>query len=224
VNSFGSTASTVAMKQLNSAMESGALFTEQYVVEVAGFGKLMVEEGAEVSAKAADFIKNDLTLFAKTTEPVSQQIKQKLPSCISQKNIAQKIRNVGDDILDVMEKAGGHTLERHIGKRNSDLTKRIAKSPVVKSASSFTNKRMAIKSVKENLRNNADEIASWLMTNPTLDQKKSFDFLHSYHIGKGAIKSTKKAPCDLVKSRVVLIPNSTSELGFDILTAFPIPH
>lgn len=224
INGFSRAASNLVIKELHNALESGALLTEQYAVEVAGFGKLIVEEGAEASVKAADLIKNESMLFAKSTEAIAPQLKTQITQIKWSENIVQKIRNIGDDILDVMEKAGGHTLEKHVSQTNNDLIKRTAKRSAIRNASSFTNKRTAIRAVKENLKNNADEIASWLTTNPSLDQKKSFDFLHPYSVGKGAIKSKQNTPYNLIKSRVVLVPNSTNELGFDILTAFPIPH
>ena len=35
-----------------------------------------------------------------------------------------KLKNVGDDILDVMESSGGHTLDRHVGKSKEYLIER----------------------------------------------------------------------------------------------------
>jgi len=161
---------------------------------------MIIEEGAEIASISADTIKNDLAFFAKSNQPTSQKIKNNIAQLKWTENIVQKIRNVGDDILDIMEKAGGHTLEKHVDQTNSDLTKRIAKSTIIKNASSFINKRIAIKAVKENLKYNATEIASWLITEPSLNQKKSFDFLHSYEIGKGIIKNIKNTPNNLIKS------------------------
>ena len=222
VNGFTSAASNLVTKQLSGAIESGALFTEQYAVEIAGFGKLIIEEGAEISTKAADIIKNDFALFAKSTQPVSQQIKQKLPSFISPKNIIQKIRNIGDDILDVMEKAGGHTLEKHVGKTYDDLFLR-AMEGINDTITTFSSKRTAINAVKENLKHNADEIASWLATQPPLNKNKSFDFLHSYSIGTGIIKGKKNGLSPLSKSKIILVPCSSNEFGFEIITSFPTP-
>jgi hypothetical protein len=68
INGFGSAAGNLAIKQLNGALESGVLSTEQYAVEVAGFGKLIIEEGATASAKAADIVKNDLVLFSQSNK------------------------------------------------------------------------------------------------------------------------------------------------------------
>lgn len=222
INGFSSAAGNLVIKQLSGALESGALLTEQYVVEVAGFGKLIIEEGATTSAKATDIIKNDLALFAKNNQTISQQIKNKITQFKSLENIIQQIRNVGDDILDIMEKAGGHTLKKHVGKTYDDLFLRAMRD-TGDTISTFANKRTAIKAIKENLKHNADEIASWLITNPPHNSKKAFDFLHSYPIGEGIIKGKKNALHSLNESIIVLTPCSTNEFGFEIVTSYPIP-
>ena len=38
-----------------------------------------------------------------------------------QEEYIEKLQNVDDDILDVMEELGGHTLERHLGKSDEYL-------------------------------------------------------------------------------------------------------
>ena len=69
LNGFSKVAGRSLVKNLSSAAETGVLFTEQYAVEVAGFGKLIVEEGVETSATiAANAFKNDLSLFAKSNK------------------------------------------------------------------------------------------------------------------------------------------------------------
>jgi len=136
-------------------------------------------------------------------------------------DIVQKIRNVGDDILDVMEKAGGHTLKEHVSKTHSKLISRIS-TIKTKTVTSFTNKHVAINAVKENLKYNAEKIASWLVTNPPHNAKKSFDFLHPYHIGNGIIKGKRNGLQSLNESRIVLTPCLTNEFGFEIITSFPI--
>ncbi|MFT8349083.1 RNase A-like domain-containing protein [Clostridium saccharoperbutylacetonicum] len=71
------------------------------------------------------------------------------------------IRSVGNDILDIMESNGGHTLEKYVSKSNEDLIKRAIQEDV-EAATCYTNKSTATKAVQENLRKNADEISKWL--------------------------------------------------------------
>jgi hypothetical protein len=136
------------------------------------------------------------------------------------KTLADKIRNVGDDILDVMEKAGGHTLSKHVSKTESYLRYRILNNDI-SATSSFTCKRIAIKSIQENMRNNADAIAIWLKTS-SLKEQKAFDFIHRYEIGMGVLKGKNKLFLNLTKSKIILEPDPFLEFGFKIITAFPI--
>ena len=138
---------------------------------------------------------------------------------IIQEDIAQKIRNVGDDILDVMEKAGGHTLERHVGKTYDELFLRSLKIDA-EAITTFTNKQIAVKAVKRVLRNNAEEVALWL-SNPLKDQIV-LEFTHLHPIGMGIFKGKKNPFYNLMNSRIVLERDLGCELGFKILTAFPI--
>ncbi|HDR4570981.1 RNase A-like domain-containing protein [Bacillus cytotoxicus] len=50
-----------------------------------------------------------------------------------------------------------------------------------------------------------------------------FDVEHTYGIGKGVLEDKKQVLYNLNKSRVVLIKDNSSELGFRILTSFPLP-
>jgi hypothetical protein len=136
------------------------------------------------------------------------------------KTLADKIRNVGDDILDVMEKAGGHTLREHVSKSLNYLTTR-ASLRGVEGASSFFSKRIAIKTVKENIRNNADAIAMWTK-NGLPNDRKAFQWLHANDIGIGVLKGKKTAIDGLRESRIALEIDHTKEFGFKIITAFPI--
>jgi hypothetical protein len=77
VGGLASRGGNLVIEELSSAIESGAILTEEYAVEVAGFGKLMIEEGVEVSSVVNQAVKNDATVLAKNIKPASQQVKQK---------------------------------------------------------------------------------------------------------------------------------------------------
>ncbi|WP_202882524.1 RNase A-like domain-containing protein [Gracilibacillus saliphilus] len=129
------------------------------------------------------------------------------------------IRKVDNDILDRMESLGGHTIDRHVGKTNEELIKRAIQQNV-EAATSFTDKSTAIKAIQENLRKNANNIAEWINNSDT--GRKVFDVSHKNSIGKGALEDKKQIIYDLTNSRVVLIRDTSSELGFRILTSFPV--
>jgi hypothetical protein len=215
LNATGNTLGN-CIKQLNNAIDKGVLFRPQYAVEVAGFGKLIVEQGIESSVGLATLIEENIAHFAKSTKPISQEIRNKA----LQTALAKKIRSVDDDILDIMEKAGGHTLEQHVSKTCSDLSRRIAKSRFIKIASSFTTKRTALQAIKKSLRRNAEEIASWF-TNSTKDQMV-LEFSYQYPIGTAMLNKKKNPLYNLTYLRIILRRDLTNEFGFKILTAFPI--
>lgn len=209
------------INKLSNLAEGGAIFTEQYAVEVAGFGKLMIEEGPECATKINDAIKKELIACIDNQNAAQQARKAICPQkCLEE--IVYKIRNVGDDILDIMEKAGGHTLERHVGQTHSDLLIRAIDAKGSDTISTFSSKRIAIKSVQENLKNNCSQITTWLQNNPSPNKPKSFDFIHSQEIGNGIFKGKKNRLHSLNSSRVVLLADSSNELGFKIVTSFPI--
>ena len=131
----------------------------------------------------------------------------------------KRLLRVGDNILDKMEEAGGHTIERHLFKTNNHLAKRILEE-AIPSASSFTNKRIAIKSVKSNLIKNSKEIVEWLDSKPT--NPKRFDLLHNNPVGKIVPKKNRPPLYGLLSSGVVLEKDETQKIGFIILSAFPV--
>lgn len=78
VGGFARAGSNAFFKQLSKVSESGILFTEQYALEVAGFGRLIAEEGVEVSGEAFNIIEQNLTKFESNGELLSQVIKEKI--------------------------------------------------------------------------------------------------------------------------------------------------
>jgi hypothetical protein len=216
-----SSANKAFINKISNLTESGAIFTEQYAAEVAGFGKLMIEGGPECATKISNSIKNDLILCV-DNQSAAQQARRIICPQKWIEEIAHKIRNIGDDILDIMEKLGGHTLERHVGQTYEELFKRAIDAPGSDAISTFSSKRVAIKSVQENLKNNCTQITTWLQNNPSPKKPKAFEFLHSREIGNGIIKGKKNGVYSLYSSRVVLLADLSSELGFKIVSSFPI--
>ena len=53
MNRFAGVASRAVFAELSEAMESGFLFTPQHSVEVAGMGKVIIEEGGEIVLELA---------------------------------------------------------------------------------------------------------------------------------------------------------------------------
>ena len=103
LSGFTKTTSNAFIKQLHSVVENEALFAGEYTVEVAGFGKLIVEEGAEVAVEAANIIKAHQGIIpniSKLDVPIS-----------TSKNVVKKgiIQNGGQELKAIIK-----NYERHI--------------------------------------------------------------------------------------------------------------
>ncbi|MCG8483194.1 MAG: hypothetical protein MJA31_07810 [Clostridia bacterium] len=133
--------------------------------------------------------------------------------------IGYKLRNIADDILDQMEAAGGHTLEKHVSKTNNELINRAVNEGI--DATSFANKSTATKSVQQNLRNNASEIEKWL-DNSSNNGYLIVDYNHMNVIGSGAKAGSQHITNGLTKSRIFMVKDSSQSLGFKIITSYPI--
>lgn len=101
---------------------------------------------------------------------------------------------------------------------NNELIKRAIKENI-EASTSFTDKSIAIKAVKENLRKNINKIEDWLNSDKG---RAIFEVTHEYSIGKGIHEDRKHIIYELSNSRVILVKDTNSDLGFKILTAFPI--
>jgi len=136
-----------------------------------------------------------------------------------QQTLGHKIRSVADDILDRFEGyKGGHTIEKHVSMTNEELIRRANQEGI--DATSFENKSTAISSVQKNLRKSADNIEEWLKN--TSNQTLTVEMTHQYPIGYGVTANSTNVTYNLIKSRVILIRDDTIDLGFFILTSFPI--
>jgi hypothetical protein len=134
-----------------------------------------------------------------------------------------KVRNIQDDILDKAEgypnSKGGHTLRDHVSRTNNELKSKSLLD--ADDATSFESKRVAITSVKQNIRKNAKEIEEWLKDN-SVSNRKTINYDHQFVTGYGVKYPSGATRSNLTKSRVVLIKDSRMPEGFYVLTSFPI--
>ena len=129
-----------------------------------------------------------------------------------------KLKNIGDDILDVMESSGGHTINRHVGKSKEYLIER-SKNLRGKGATTYINKDIATKSVKDVLSKNSNDIVEWL--NNSSDARLTIKTDHSFDIGNGVLKNTDTLVEGLRKTVTVIERTSDNEFGFRIITSYP---
>ncbi|RIH85956.1 RNase A-like domain-containing protein [Calidithermus roseus] len=134
---------------------------------------------------------------------------------------ADHIRRLGDDVLDEMEKLGGHLLAKHVGKKDQELIQRAIREGV-EAASTFPNKATATRAVLENIRSHADKIVEWLDNKVKLpDQPLRLEFEHSFEVGRSVQEGSKRVQGGLKKSVLILKKAPDKPLGFYILTGFP---
>jgi Bacterial CdiA-CT RNAse A domain len=121
-------------------------------------------------------------------------------------------RNMADH-----EDGGGHAVERHVGKSENWLQKRLAEDSKLPAASSFSNEQAANRTVGQFVKQNRPEIAAWLKT-----KKHRFEgeIIMEDPIGLVLNRGTGKA-IESHKAWVVIVRDSSKQ-GWHIQTAFPI--
>lgn len=117
------------------------------------------------------------------------------------------------------EAAGGHTLERHVGRSDSDLLARLAEEPNISAASSFSSREVAEAAIGELLAANQSRIASWLRGS---GERLVLTGRGREPVGRSIAQGTLVAK-DVKGVRAVLVRRQASELGWIILTAYPNP-
>jgi hypothetical protein len=123
--------------------------------------------------------------------------------------------------LEAHENAGGHLLEKHVGKTPEELAARLAKEPKIDAASSFTDKATAEKAVAETIDANKAKIADWLAS----DAKGKIDISQKMTepIGISVLRDAPIAsPASPASSvRVILVRDAAFPDGYRILTGYP---
>ena len=132
----------------------------------------------------------------------------------------EKLNNIDDDILDVMEELGGHTLERHVGKSDEYLINRL-ETISSKIATTFTDKEIATKAVKDMLSTNAENVSQWIYYSTYA--RNVFNMAHDLEVGKGILKETLKVVEGIKGSCIVLDKTDKIDLKFRIITCYPNP-
>ncbi|MEG3938317.1 MULTISPECIES: RNase A-like domain-containing protein [unclassified Microcoleus] len=119
--------------------------------------------------------------------------------------------------LDVHEAAGGHTLERHVGKTEAQLAQRLASERRISAASSFTDRSVAEAAIAEAMNRNQSAIDSWVKSR---GNRYTIDYNANRIIGitlrRRASKATSASRLKIVLQRSAKLPP-----GYFILTAYP---
>ncbi|MEW4285109.1 RNase A-like domain-containing lipoprotein [Priestia koreensis] len=124
------------------------------------------------------------------------------------------------NILDEMEgpPKNGHTLEKHVGKSDQELTDRVQREHVT-AASSYSDKDTATKAVEEALKVHEKDIENWLQSNR---DRLVLQTSHSFAVGKSVLRSDMRVHNELHNTLTVLAKDPTSERKYKIITSYPV--
>lgn len=120
-------------------------------------------------------------------------------------------RDLGRD-----EAAGGHTLERHVGRTDQQLLQRLRDEPDISAASTYPDRETAERVVGAALQRSQSRIADWVRqgsSRPNL----ALDFEAGEVIGR-SITQGRTAAHQVTSARVVLRANGQS---WYVLTSYP---
>jgi hypothetical protein len=115
---------------------------------------------------------------------------------------------------------GGHTLEKHIGRTEAQLRERLAREPIIRTASTFSNLQMAETAISQVLRANAAKISNWAQ----IPGSKPLDLVQEIGtvVGYGVVRATGQV-VKMTKVRVVLKLETFRGQPYYILTSYLLP-
>jgi hypothetical protein len=121
--------------------------------------------------------------------------------------------------LDTDEARGGHTLARHVERTDAQLRQRLAEERGISTASTYTTRALAERTIARTLRANADRVQAWTArrgnrTNLALDYQGPRQEVLGRSIRRG------RAPVDCSDAVVVLRWDGR---GSYVLTSYPEP-
>ncbi len=119
--------------------------------------------------------------------------------------------------LDFHEAAGGHTLEKHVGKTEAELAQRLASEKRISGASSFTYRSVAESAIAEAMNEKKSAIDSWVKKG---GNRYTIEYDTHKIIGitlrRGASKATSTS-----RLKIILQRSTKLSPGYFILTAYP---
>lgn len=142
------------------------------------------------------------------------------PPAPAPKREAAKAEGKAEDRHDLAadEARGGHTLARHVGRSDADLRERLA-SEGISTASTYTSREVAERTVARALRDNADRVDTWTErrgTRPNL----AIDYRGSRGEAIGRCMRRGRESVDCFDAVVVL---RWSGRDYFVLTSYPEP-
>ncbi len=197
-----------------------------------GFRQLWSGEPEKtLTSQAATSLARDFGASASQAELVGQVVDTAVPLFAATLVAAERIAAVrtgrivlkdagakpGVDLAEE-EAAGGHTIERHIGKTEAELRARLAAEPGIPAATSFTTIHEAEEVISEALRANDASIRTWAYSGG--QNKFAFSYSASGPVGYGVVRDSG-VMMQMSKVRIVLRQTNIAGKVYFILTAYP---
>jgi hypothetical protein len=116
------------------------------------------------------------------------------------------------------EARGGHTLDRHVGRSDDELRRRLAEERGISAASTFTDRATAERVVGATLAREAGRVARWLSGG---GGNLTLDYRGSETIGR-TLERGARQPVATPAARVVLRRGGGPGERWFVLTAYPV--
>ena len=120
--------------------------------------------------------------------------------------------------LSADEALGGHTLQRHVGKSDAELIRRLEREPQISSASTFTDRRTAESVVGAALRAENRGFAAWRERSgrrPNFVLRYEADHVIGRSVARGQLESV---PC---RRALVVLRWEERRRDYYVLTSYP---
>jgi hypothetical protein len=148
-------------------------------------------------------------------DPPAQQPQQAPQAQVQREKAASRDENAKAFDLDANEKRGGHVLERHVGKTDAELKRRLEAEPSISAASTYTDKKTAEEAIAAALEQRSGKVDGWVKrrNHPNL----VLDYYAKTSVGRTLRRGeTTGAPC--LHSIVVL---KWEQKDYYVLTSYP---
>lgn len=191
------------------------------------------------TTRAIDLARSDPT-FAEQLDPLLGRIRDALPeistdrlSRVEREAVASTQQALDDYLgevteppssgevpgggLEAHEDAGGHLIERHVGKTEAELIERL-RNENISASSSFRDLPEAERFVAETLAENQDRIDAWVdgQGGNRLVVNASFDASTGISVQRGDTQAE-----DVFSVRLVLERSDALDIGYRIITGYP---
>lgn len=191
------------------------------------------------TARAIDLARSDPT-FAEQLDPLLGRIRDALPELSAdrlsrvERDAVASMQQALDDYLgevtqppgsgevpggglEAHEDAGGHLIERHVGKSEAELIERL-RNENISASSSFRDLPEAERFVAETLAENQDRIDAWVdgQGGNRLVVNAGFDASTGISVQRGETQAE-----DVFSVRLVLERSDVLDIGYRIITGYP---